>query len=297
MKRYTFTTLTMLTPQRLYRAVTDISRWPDWDSELEATSHDGRLEAGAPFMLKPKGGPKVSMTIEKAEEPCCFVDIAHLPLAEDAHVAPVYGGTAGHPHRHHDRNPGAARLPVGQDRGAQAGCRNRRADASLPRPCGDHAVSGRAATCWLAVACAEHVQAGKTAGIMQVCHGKAGPLRRIRAGDEVVYYSPSGTFRGTDRLQAFTAIGRVISAAPYPFDMGGGFVPFRHDVTWRNASDASIRPLLEALSFTSGRANWGYAFRFGLLEITRSDGEVIAAAMMADGSQAATRLRPACLAS
>jgi hypothetical protein len=82
MKRYSYTTLTMLTPQQLYRAVADINRWPDWDSELEATSHDGRLEAGTPFMLKPKGGPKVSMTIEKAEEPCCFVDIAHLPLAK-----------------------------------------------------------------------------------------------------------------------------------------------------------------------------------------------------------------------
>lgn len=142
-------------------------------------------------------------------------------------------------------------------------------------------MSGRAAKCWLAVASAEHVRTGKTAGIMQVCHGKAAPLRRIRAGDDVVYYSPTGTFRGTDRLQAFTAIGCVISAAPYPFDMGGGFVPYRHDVTWRNASDAPIRPLLDELSFTSGRANWGYAFRFGLLEITRSDFEGIAAAMKA----------------
>ncbi|WP_374334000.1 EVE domain-containing protein [Aestuariivirga sp.] len=143
-------------------------------------------------------------------------------------------------------------------------------------------MSARAAKCWLAVACAEHVSAGRAAGIMQVCHGKAAPLRRIRAGDDVVYYSPAGQFRGADRLQAFTAIGRVVSADPYPFDMGGGFVAHRHDVMWRSARAAPIRPLLGELSFTAGRAHWGHALRFGLLEITRSDLELIAAAMKAE---------------
>lgn len=82
MKRYSYTTKTALAPSQLYRAVSDIARWPLWDSELEATSHDGRLEPGAAFTLKPKGGPKVSMTIERAEAPHCFADVAHLPLAK-----------------------------------------------------------------------------------------------------------------------------------------------------------------------------------------------------------------------
>lgn len=142
-------------------------------------------------------------------------------------------------------------------------------------------MSARAAKCWLAVACAEHVSRGREAGIMQVCHGKAAPLRRIRAGDDVVYYSPTGRFRGADKLQAFTAIGRVVSATPYAFDMGGGFVPHRHDVKWQDACAAPIRPLLGDLSFTAGRANWGHALRFGLVEITRTDLELIAAAMKA----------------
>jgi len=143
-------------------------------------------------------------------------------------------------------------------------------------------MSARAAKCWLAVASAGHVCAGREAGIMQVCHGKAAPLRRIRAGDDIVYYSPTGQFRGSDKLQAFTAIGRVVSADPYPFDMGGGFVPHRHDVMWRGARAAPIRPLLGELSFTAGRANWGQALRFGLIEITRSDLVIIAAAMSAE---------------
>ena len=64
--------------------------------------------------------------------------------------------------------------------------------------------------------------------------------------------------------------------------MGGGFVPHRHDVMWRGARAAPIRPLLGELSFTAGRANWGQALRFGLIEITRSDLAIIAAAMSAE---------------
>ncbi|MFI4997730.1 MAG: EVE domain-containing protein, partial [Hyphomicrobiales bacterium] len=73
---------------------------------------------------------------------------------------------------------------------------------------------------WIAVASAEHVGRGRAAGFMQVCHGKAAPLRRIRPGDRVAYYSPTTEFRGTDRLQAFTAIGIVREGEPYRVDMG-----------------------------------------------------------------------------
>jgi len=59
---------------------------------------------------------------------------------------------------------------------------------------------------WIAVASAEHVQRGRNAGFMQVCHGKVSPLRRVRPDDHVIYYSPTHTFGGRDKLQAFTAI-------------------------------------------------------------------------------------------
>jgi len=62
---------------------------------------------------------------------------------------------------------------------------------------------------WIAVASAEHVRLGRSQGFMQVSHGKAAPLRRIRSGDRVVFYSPTEAFRGKDRLRAFTAIGIV----------------------------------------------------------------------------------------
>lgn len=133
---------------------------------------------------------------------------------------------------------------------------------------------------WVAVASAEHVRRGRREGFMQVCHGKGGPLRRIRPGDRVAYYSPTVHFGGKDRLQAFTALGTVLPGDPYQTDMGDGFHPFRRDVSWDTAAcDASIVPLLGQLSFTAGRASWGYAFRFGLLPATAQDLELIAEAM------------------
>jgi EVE domain len=135
--------------------------------------------------------------------------------------------------------------------------------------------------CWLAVASADHAQRGKALGIMQVCHGKGGPLRRIRAGDGVVYYSPTVSFGGKDRLQAFTAIGVAEGERTYQVDMGNGFRPFRRDVEYVEAKPVSILPLLERLELTRGKRNWGYPFRRGLIEITKSDFDTISAAMAA----------------
>jgi hypothetical protein len=122
-----------------------------------------------------------------------------------------------------------------------------------------------------------------TSLLMQVCHGKGGPLRRIRPGDRVAYYSPSTVMRGTDKLQAFTAYGRVKDGDPYVFDMGGGFRPFRRDVAWERAQTVPIRPLLGALAFTSDDRNWGYKLRFGLFEIGGGDMDLIERAMGAEG--------------
>ena len=132
---------------------------------------------------------------------------------------------------------------------------------------------------WVAVASAEHVRHGREHGFMQVCHGKAAPLRRIHAGDRVVYYSPTEVFRGKDGLKAFTAIGVVRPGAPYAFDMGGGFCPFRLDVAWLQAIETPIRPRLDRLEFTAGIRNWGYQLRFGLVAISAADMNLIASAM------------------
>ena len=138
---------------------------------------------------------------------------------------------------------------------------------------------------WIAVASAEHVRRGRCEGFMQVCHGKAAPLRRVRPGSRVVYYSPTETFGGSDRLQAFIALGIVRDGEAYQVDMGGGFHPFRRDIDWLETTPAPIKPLLEQLELTKGRHNWGRQFRFGLVAIGSHDMIVIAEAMGFRGLQ------------
>lgn len=143
---------------------------------------------------------------------------------------------------------------------------------------------------WIAVASAEHVRIGREVGFMQVCHGKAAPLKRIKPGDRVIYYSPTVTLGAKERLQAFTAIGVVRDGTPYQVEMESGFRPWRRDVDWQTAEETPIRPLLGRLAFTQVGANWGYQLRFGLFGIDDKDADVIAQAMTQgrrDGDSAA----------
>ena len=132
---------------------------------------------------------------------------------------------------------------------------------------------------WLAIASADHVQRGRAEGFMQVCHGKSAPLRRVKLGDGVVYYSPAQTMGGKDKLQSFTAQGGICGDGVYQVDMEQGFHPYRRDVQWSDTMIIPIRPLLDRLELTRGKSNWAYPFRFGLLEVTTHDYQLIAQAM------------------
>ncbi|WP_454782335.1 EVE domain-containing protein [Legionella sp. WA2022007384] len=133
---------------------------------------------------------------------------------------------------------------------------------------------------WLAVACAEHVRLGQHLGIMQICHGKRAPLNRIHPNDYVIYYSPTISFHGKDRLRSFTAIGIVNYGEPYQVEMNQDFHPFRRNVQWARAFEIPITPLLHELDFTKNK-NWGYQLRYGLIPISEHDKSIIAAAMHA----------------
>ena len=129
---------------------------------------------------------------------------------------------------------------------------------------------------WVIVASKNHVQNGLRAGIAQANHGKAAPLKRMQIGDGILYYSPKVEFEGSEKLQAFTAIGQVTGSEVYQFDMGGGFIPFRRDVKYFECQDAPIQELIPALSFIENKQSWGYHFRFGFFEIPKADFDLIA---------------------
>ena len=138
---------------------------------------------------------------------------------------------------------------------------------------------------WIAVASAEHVRRGRTGGFMQICHGKAAPLRRIRSGSGIVYYSPSTTMGINDRLQAFTAISIVREGEPYLVEMENGFQAYRRDVKWLDSHEVSIRQLLDLLDLTANKANWGHQLRFGQCQISAHDFDIVASAMSGVQSQ------------
>jgi hypothetical protein len=143
---------------------------------------------------------------------------------------------------------------------------------------------------WIAVACAQHVRRGVEMGFMQVCHGKASPLKRIKPGDRVAYYSPSELMRRPDGLQSFTALGIVLDSPVHQVDMGDGFRPFRREVRYFDAQPASVRPLIERQGFALSGTKWGSRLRFGLIDIDEASMDMIAQAMNARMSRVEARI-------
>ncbi len=112
---------------------------------------------------------------------------------------------------------------------------------------------------------------GTSEGIAQACHGKAAPLKRMKQGDGVIYYSSKMEFGRSVPCQCFTAIGQVLDDNVYSFDMGNGFVPFRRNVNFFKCHETSIIPIIPELSFITNKQKWGGVFRFGMLEIPKQD--------------------------
>lgn len=131
---------------------------------------------------------------------------------------------------------------------------------------------------WLGVVSRSHVERGVAGGFAQLCHGKEQPLRRMQVGDWLIYYSPSSEMRGGQRLQAFTALGQVEDDRVFPFDMGGGFVPYRRKIRYQRVQPVPLARLADRLHLTAS-PNWGMALRRGHLGLDRHDFELIAGEM------------------
>ena len=132
---------------------------------------------------------------------------------------------------------------------------------------------------WIGVVSREHVQRGVQGGFIQLNHGKKAPVQRLRAGDGLVTYSPRTAYPDGEPLQAFTAIGVVITGEVYQVEMSEDFKPYRVDVRFLNGRETPIKPLIERLSFIRDKTHWGAAFRFGYLKVSAEDFNLIAESM------------------
>lgn len=68
---------------------------------------------------------------------------------------------------------------------------------------------------WVIAASKDYVKAGVAQGIVQACHGKPSPLKRMKKGDFVVYYLGKQTLSKPDTCQEFTALRKVIDDEIY----------------------------------------------------------------------------------
>jgi EVE domain len=132
---------------------------------------------------------------------------------------------------------------------------------------------------WLGVVSKDHVLRGVEGGFAQVCHGKKGPLQRLKKGDWLVYYSPKQSMNGAAGLQEFTAIGEVRDDIVFQFEMNESFRPFRRQINYiKGAKPLPIEAVKSELELTAA-SNWGYQLRLGLLELSKLDFKIIHAEM------------------
>ena len=77
-----------ITKKQIWRLFEDVNSWSSWDKELEWTKLEGKFEVGNYFLLKPKGGPKVKITLLEVKPFDYFKDVANFPLAKmyDEHI-------------------------------------------------------------------------------------------------------------------------------------------------------------------------------------------------------------------
>ena len=135
---------------------------------------------------------------------------------------------------------------------------------------------------WIGVVSKAHVEAAVAGGYTQLNYGKADALERMRQGDGFAFYSPRTKHQDGDRVQAFTAIGRIANGAIFQGEETDGITPFRRQASYLPAHEAPIKPLIEALTFIRNKDHWGATFRFGAVRVGAEDFARIAAAMGRD---------------
>ncbi|WP_143309012.1 SRPBCC family protein [Chitinophaga vietnamensis] len=76
------TTTTAATSAQLWKLMSNVNAWSQWDEGVETAELHGNFAAGNYFTLKPKGGPKVKILIEETRTNAYFRDKTSFPLAK-----------------------------------------------------------------------------------------------------------------------------------------------------------------------------------------------------------------------
>ncbi|GAA3771826.1 SRPBCC family protein [Flavobacterium ginsengiterrae] len=81
-KRSYSVTTTEITKEQIWKLVTDINNWKNWNDSVEYSKLLGEFKIGNYFILKPKGGPKVKIKLVEIIKNKKFTDLTTFPLAK-----------------------------------------------------------------------------------------------------------------------------------------------------------------------------------------------------------------------
>jgi predicted RNA-binding protein len=128
---------------------------------------------------------------------------------------------------------------------------------------------------WINTVSRDHMLIGKKNEIVQANHGKLFPLKRLKVGDQIIFYSPKTSFENGEPLKAFTAVAKITDEKIYQVELSADFKPYRMNAQYEDGHEVKIEPLIENLNFIRNKKSWGYMFRFGLFEINEHDFNLI----------------------
>ena len=129
---------------------------------------------------------------------------------------------------------------------------------------------------WIAVISREHARMASSSGFLQVCHGKAAPLRRTKAGDEVYIYCPREGMKTGAVLKRIEFRCTFDDDRVYQVEQAPGFTPFRKDVTFDTSYKGIAIHDVAGLELTAN-PHWGMLARRGFFEISAHDADLLRA--------------------
>ena len=71
---------TTLTCEELWPVLADVARWPEVDHNIDYLTIADAPGPGVPFVLKPKGGPRLNFVIGEFAAPSRYADVCRMPL-------------------------------------------------------------------------------------------------------------------------------------------------------------------------------------------------------------------------
>lgn len=73
---------TEATKEQMWKLFADVNNWHTWDKGIEFAKMEGKFEKGNHFLLKQKGGPKLTIKLIEAIENVRFIDCTKFPLSK-----------------------------------------------------------------------------------------------------------------------------------------------------------------------------------------------------------------------